>query len=63
MQRLMNEMKICQCSTLAKTIHQIQAEIKECLIAERDMVHLITQISQSETRVQAMTHIKKYCHV
>ena len=60
MQRLVSEMNIRQRPTSGKTIHQMRAEVKECLIAERDMGHLIKQISQSETRVQAMTHIMKY---
>ena len=44
MQELANKMNICQRSTSSKTIHQMRAEVKECLIAERDMGHLIKNI-------------------
>ena len=53
-------MTLCSQSTAGETIHQMREEVKDCLIVEEKMSKLITQISQSETRVEAMEHIIKY---
>ena len=60
MNLLVTEMEIRQKVTAGKTIHQMCAEVRENLLAEKEMSVLIKQISQAETRVQAMDHIMKY---
>ena len=54
---LMKEMYLRGKSTMWKTLNQIQAELKDCLIAEKDMDDLLKVISEASTRKEAMAQI------
>ena len=57
---LKKEMCMRSRSTLRKDINQMQAELKECLLAEQKMTQLLDQISQASTREQAIDKIIKF---
>ena len=57
---LIKEMRLRGRSTLRKDLAQLQAELHDCLIAEKKMSNLIGQITESKTREEAMKRIMTF---
>ena len=51
------EMRLRDKQTTNKILNQLRSELRECLEAEKQMKELISQISQSATRAEAIEHI------
>ena len=56
----MKEMKLRGRSTIRKDIGQVQDKLRDCLEAEASMQKLIGQISEGNTRAQAMQRIMMF---
>ena len=60
MQQVIDEMELWGKMTSNKMLGQMKKEIKECLQADNNMKTLIEQISQTETRYEAIKRIIQY---